>query len=398
VVSVEPSLTSVLPALRTRLPRLLDDVQDALAPDAPDYSRFLRDNRTEVMGSVDAALNRIVTMATGGPATDPGSGLDEGDLFEEIGRIQWRQGNDLGTLLTAYQSGARVCWHHVSELAVQSGMSTSALAALAEAVFAFVDRLSSASAHGYVLEQSESTAARERLRDELAELLLSDRADRAAVRAAAARAEWAVPDELAVVLFQPGSEMAHRLIARLDPRHLVFSRPPRLGAILADPSRPGVRHRLAIALRGSGAVVGVAVAPEHLPASAHIAEIAVQLQQDGVLTEDPVFTDEHLDAIIVHRDGRLLDALRSQVLGPLDGAAPSSRARLRDTLAAWLRHMGDRHAIATELHVHPQTVRYRLARLHELFGDQLDDPATRARLTLALAWSPDRPSSPSPSG
>jgi DNA-binding PucR family transcriptional regulator len=64
---------------------------------------------------------------------------------------------------------------------------------------------------------------------------------------------------------------------------------------------------------------------------------------------------------------------------------------LRETLSAWLRHMGDRHAIATELHVHPQTVRYRLARLHELFGDQLDDPAVRSRLTLALAWTPERP-------
>jgi hypothetical protein len=386
-VSVDPSLTAVLPALSARLPHLLDDVQAALAPDSPDYARFLRENRAEVMMSADLALNRIVTMAGSGP----GGSLDEGDLFEEIGRIQCRQGNDLGVLLTAYQTGARVCWHHVSELAVEAGMSPAALAALAEGVFAFVDRLSSASAHGYVLEQSESTAARERLRDELAELLLSDRADRAAVRAAAARADWPVPDELAVVLFQPGSEMAHRLVARLDRRHLVFSRPPRMGAILADPSRPGVRRRLATALRGSGAVVGVAVSPEQLPASAHIAEIAGQLQQNGVLTDDPVFTDEHLDAIIVHRDGRLLDALRRQVLSPLDGATPSSQARLRETLSAWLRHMGDRHAIATELHVHPQTVRYRLARLHELFGDQLDDPATRSRLTLALAWAPERP-------
>jgi DNA-binding PucR family transcriptional regulator len=48
--------------------------------------------------------------------------------------------------------------------------------------------------------------------------------------------------------------------------------------------------------------------------------------------------------------------------------------------------MGDRQAMAAELHVHPQTVRYRLARLHELFGPALEDPATRARLMLALAW------------
>ncbi|OLT19429.1 hypothetical protein BJF78_10610 [Pseudonocardia sp. CNS-139] len=37
-------------------------------------------------------------------------------------------------------------------------------------------------------------------------------------------------------------------------------------------------------------------------------------------------------------------------------------------------------------------MRYRLARLHELFGPDLDDPDTRARLALALTWgTPGRP-------
>ena len=73
--------------------------------------------------------------------------------------------------------GARVAWHHVSRAALELGVEPEALAALAEAVFIFVDQLSSASARGYVLEQSEAAGARERLRDELVELLLSDRSD-----------------------------------------------------------------------------------------------------------------------------------------------------------------------------------------------------------------------------
>jgi DNA-binding PucR family transcriptional regulator len=59
---------------------------------------------------------------------------------------------------------------------------------------------------------------------------------------------------------------------------------------------------------------------------------------------------------------------------------------LRATLACWLRHMGDRQAIAQELHIHPQTVRYRLRVLHELFGEALQDSRTRAKLMLALGW------------
>ena len=34
--------------------------------------------------------------------------------------------------------------------------------------------------------------------------------------------------------------------------------------------------------------------------------------------------------------------------------------------------------------MHPQTVRYRMGQLRELYGERLDDPATLLDLTLAL--------------
>ncbi len=40
--------------------------------------------------------------------------------------------------------------------------------------------------------------------------------------------------------------------------------------------------------------------------------------------------------------------------------------------------------VAQRLGIHPQTARYRLARLRELFGDALDDPEARFWLELAL--------------
>jgi DNA-binding PucR family transcriptional regulator len=61
---------------------------------------------------------------------------------------------------------------------------------------------------------------------------------------------------------------------------------------------------------------------------------------------------------------------------------------LADTLTSWLRNLGDRQAVAQELNIHPQTVRYRLGVLHEVFGEALDDPRARAKLMLALAWGP----------
>jgi len=56
----------------------------------------------------------------------------------------------------------------------------------------------------------------------------------------------------------------------------------------------------------------------------------------------------------------------------------------RDFARAALRERGLRRPGPAELHVHPQTVRYRLTRLRELLGVALVDPAARFELALAL--------------
>jgi sugar diacid utilization regulator len=71
-------------------------------------------------------------------------------------------------------------------------------------------------------------------------------------------------------------------------------------------------------------------------------------------------------------------------LAPLAGLGAGPRARLTRTLRAWLDHPGQVQRVAGELHVHPQTVRYRMRALRELFGDALEDPERRFALGIAL--------------
>lgn len=99
-----------------------------------------------------------------------------------------------------------------------------------------------------------------------------------------------------------------------------------------------------------------------------------------------MFVDQHLDTLIVHHNPATLELLRHRVLAPLVGLPEPARQRVEQTLRSWLTHLGSRQAVASELHVHPQTVRYRLAQLRELFGHHLDDPHKRAAMILALAW------------
>lgn len=394
----DAKLEELASATAERLPRMLDDVTRLLSHDWPDYADFIVTERDEVLVTAQMFLHRLMKMAKWditelpGVSDQPPEQLSEQPVFEEIGRAQWQQGRDLTSLLSAYQIGARVAWHHVADAALQVGVPSDVFASLAEAVFIFIDQLSSASARGYVLEQSEAAAARERLRDELGNMLLSDRSDSGAIRAVAARVDWPLPREAAVILVEPDNPVGGALLARLDHSCLHVRRERMVCAIVPDPDGPQRRERLATALRGAGAVVGHAVALENLPASMRVAEVAAQLRRTHVLDNDPVFVDEHLDSIIVHRDPRLLDAFRAQCLAPLDELGPVTRHRLCETLASWLRHLGDRRAVAEELHIHPQTVRYRLSQLRELFGESLDDPENRRRLTLALAWGVPDPS------
>ena len=80
----------------------------------------------------------------------------------------------------------------------------------------------------------------------------------------------------------------------------------------------------------------------------------------------------------------VLGQLADRVLAPLDGLTDGKRQTMEATLAAWLRHWGQRAPMAHELSVHPQTVGYRVGRLRELFGDVLEDPDARFDLELAL--------------
>lgn len=386
-------LRAVLPRLTAELPQMIDEVVELLGDEWPDYAKFVAEDSEDSLRIAEIALFRLVKIAerlpqdrTTSPALEDPA---EHEAFEEVGRLEWREGRSLASLMSAYRAGARVAWRHISQTGVQLGLDPASVASLAEAVFIFMEELSSASAHGYVDEQRTTSAERERLRAHLAELLLSDRSDSTLVRAMALRAGWTVPATAALVLIDPSNEAAHVALDRLDPQCLPVRHGGLSGGILPDPDAPGRRAVIAKTLRGCGAVIGTTVPPAQLPSSVRVAEAGARLASAGVLSGDPVFVADHYDTIMVVRDPWLLEHLRAQALAPLADIAPVTRRRLEETLGAWLTAMGNQQATARALHVHPQTVRYRLGQLRAIFGPSLDDPDNQRRLMLAVCW--DRP-------
>jgi DNA-binding PucR family transcriptional regulator len=105
-----------------------------------------------------------------------------------------------------------------------------------------------------------------------------------------------------------------------------------------------------------------------------------------------VDTERHLADLVLTADPEALADLRDRVLAPLADLPPATQDRLAETLLSWLLHQGRRDAVAAELHVHAQTVRYRMGQVRELFGDRLGDPTVVRELVIALsAPSPPRP-------
>ena len=94
---------------------------------------------------------------------------------------------------------------------------------------------------------------------------------------------------------------------------------------------------------------------------------------------------ELLHLLSADPEGR--DALVARELAGIDGADANS-ARLRDTLAAYLRFGGSPDLTGRVLGVHKNTVRYRVQRIEELLGHDVD--SRRLHLELALLCAAGR--------
>jgi DNA-binding PucR family transcriptional regulator len=155
--------------------------------------------------------------------------------------------------------------------------------------------------------------------------------------------------------------------------------------LVPDADGPG-RAAIVGVLRGLGACLGPAkpLALAQLSYQRVLRARRLGLTPAGGLVD----TEEQLTALVVTADPDALADLRSRVLAPLADQRPASIDRLVETLRAWLLYQGRRDEIAQALHVHPQTVRYRVGQLRELFGDRLTDPDQVAALTVALVQPP----------
>src|SRR5207302_5007217 len=143
------------------LPDLSEEVLAAIGREVPEYMRplegaFGRELRT----GVTEALRRFLGLLRDANAPDAASRR----VYVALGRQEFRAGRTLDALQSAYRVGARVAWRRLARISRAAGVDHETTAALAEAIFAYIDELSAESVEGYAQAQSEPAGERERAR------------------------------------------------------------------------------------------------------------------------------------------------------------------------------------------------------------------------------------------
>lgn len=369
--------------LRSHLPRVAKLVVAEVMREVPAYDVPFQGRMGRIIEkAVQVSLESFVSLAS---RSAPRAGAKVGvgvTAARDLGQAEARNGRPVEALLAAYRVGAGAAWRELSVEAVGAGVDAATLGRFAELVFSYIDELSAASVAGHNSETSSTERARVVHLDRLTRGLVTGLGE-SELDAAAGAASWVPPRTLTAVLV-PTRRLQHTA-AVLDPRTLTLAEDlpgeAHTQAVLLVPDAGGpARAHLRDVLAGRPAVIGPA-RPWTLAAQSYARAVdALPLATD----DEPLDTEEVLPELVLTADPGALADLREVALAPFAGVAEGTADRLAETLRAWLLLQGRRELVAESLHVHPQTVRYRMNQVRDLYGERLNDPDEVLMILLAL--------------
>jgi len=367
--------------LRPLLPDLVDEMTAEVHRTVAEYARPGDDRYAHAVrrGAEEAARLFLDRIARPDAPWDSAAAV-----FRSLGAAEASEGRSLEALESALRAGARVALRWLTQASQFADAPVETLGYLAEALLVFLDKIAALSAEGYAQARGQVAGELQRRRRRLVSLLLAEPPAAAeAVNDLARLARWRPPRLVSAVVLA-GLDLCDgrapvlpgEVLADLD------HAPPVL--IVPDPGGPGRRQMLETGLRGIRAAVGPPVALRQAAKSLNWAREALGLAEQGAFGDNSVIhCDDHLTDLVLRRGGDLLERLRAKRLAPLHGMAQGRQDMLADTLLAWLE-TGKSSSVAARLFIHPQTARYRLHKLQDLFGEQLDNPDARFELALVL--------------
>jgi len=311
----------------------------------------------------------------------------------QLGILQARTSQSVEPVLAAYRMAARVAWDAILRAwRDHPDASPEALVVTANYVFTALDQVAAQVTRTYVHAREQHMLRGTRARTRLVHSLISDTFDHelAIQKQALAIGVKLAPGYLALIV-KTDDDHAQDLLAAselptgsladvTDPSTLVVLWPSQrsdvaddIHSLLTD-LRRRVRPRFRAGLGGEYPGLR-GISRSYLEAQQAV-EVGRKLRPEAVLHHH----DEMAPYLVLAQNPLVADRYVKHVLGALQS---DRRRPLLETLEVVLSCATVKEA-AAELGLHRHTVLYRIEKLRELLGGDLDVPALRHRLQLAL--------------
>ncbi|HEX2312614.1 MAG TPA: helix-turn-helix domain-containing protein [Thermomonospora sp.] len=380
-----PEKWSVLPAecartLREQRPGIVAETIVQIQQEIPEYSR------PAYAGTIRNAVEATVDLWCEPPHGVHGRWRHVASVFHRLGHGEAVEGRELEELQSAMRLGVRILLRRLMVALTRSDVDPDVLVRVGDVAMANLDLLVKVAAEGYAEARARAGEELARRRQRLLTLILADRPVLPAVAEAARALKWRLPANVAAVLVEGVEPDGPDPPLILPPDILVDQDGPEPILLLPDPDSGGQARLLDRSLRGRRAAMGPTVPLADASISLRRARDLLALAQDGVIEDTGVLRyNDHLGTLLVFSDPELARFMAETHLAPLMRLDdPMQVERLAETLLVWLQCAGNANMAAEILHVHPQTIRYRMKQLEPLFGDRLHDPGRRWELEAAL--------------
>ncbi|MEV8317846.1 helix-turn-helix domain-containing protein [Streptomyces sp. NPDC059900] len=379
-------------------PRLVEAIVDAVHEQVPAYTALDGSRFPEVRAIAAWATDRLLDHW----ATDGAIGPADLRRFRGIAAARAADGRPLQAVLRAYRVAAAVLADEVAARAPQ--LSAKDAFALAQLLLTAMDTISEEMTTAYAATSERLSGDRDRSLQLLLDDLIAGRhASLGALGARAARLGVQLPERYSLLVAEPAALAEPADATALDGPASDISLTTST-ALLTALGGSGARGTSLATTHGSRAVLLVpAVSADAVPrvlrrhawrgcvisgesldrvAVAHrLAAGALDTAPPHAHHPDRVLTDAdaHVLALLAGHPVASPDQIGRIVLGPL---VDDARRHLLEALTAYI-DTGSANAAARALHLHPQSVRYRLRRVRDLTSRDPQDPWQRLTLDIA---------------
>jgi PucR C-terminal helix-turn-helix domain/GGDEF-like domain len=387
-----PQSGTVAPAVAAIGGRLLDRVDDL----AGELTEVIRQAETfyrtggvvpadDLQSSVRDNLVHILSRLSGRPQPRL-------EPSRATGRRRAEQGVPLPVILHAYRVAGKFIWAAILAEAAGDDVATAALLHAGSELWLIIDDHSGAVTDAYRDAVADRAHSHSQTRNAMLDVLLrGDAGDGSLLWESAATLRLPHQGTFVVAAVQPlrpGVESIPRVEDALRVKGVQSAWRVEVDAhvgVIALTSRTTIDDVCTRLGELTSTPIGIS-APypslDQTPAALRQARLALATATPG--SRDLVRYEQVPIAVLLASAPEAATMLAQAVLGPVLALPAVERDLLLSTLRAWFADEGATSAAAAKLHLHRNTIRYRLKRLEDLTGRDLSQPTGIAELHLAL--------------